>query len=308
MAASTTPSPRSKRKPTPSLLEQLTFEAIGTRWQIDTQRALAPDVIRAIHDRAEAFDRVWSRFRGDSVVSHISRHPGRHKLPPEATELFALYKKLYVATRGAVTPLIGRALEEWGYDRDYRLQPAKTITPVPRWEDALAFADGAITTTGSQVIDVGAAGKGYLVDLIGAVLVHHGIAEFTIDASGDLLHRSHPETAGQPLRVALEHPLNPALAVGVAQLVNGALCASAANRRSWPGAHHIIDALTGRPTDTIIATWAIAETCLLADGLATALFFTTGAELAKSNRFEFVRMFRTGRLEQSSNFPGEIFS
>lgn len=242
------------------------------------------------------------------MVTHISRHPGSHSLPPEAVKLFDFYEKLYAATRGAVTPLIGRALEEWGYDRDYRLQPADRITPVPRWEDALAFSAGAITTTGSVVLDVGAAGKGYLVDLIGEVLVEHGVSEFTIDASGDLLHRANPETLEHTLRIALEHPRDPKLAIGVAEISGRALCASAANRRSWPGAHHIIDAISGRPTDAVIATWTVAETCLEADGLATALFFSAGEVLAESCDFEYVRMFRTGRLEISPNFPGETFA
>ena len=42
---------------------------------------------------------------------------------------------------------------------------------------------------------------------------------------------------------------------------------SATNRRAWGnGLHHVIDATTGLPTRNVIATWAIAETALEADG------------------------------------------
>lgn len=240
-------------------------------------------------------------------MSRISRHPGRHTLPPEAVKLFGLYEKLYAATGGALTPLVGRALEEWGYDANYSLKPQPSVAPVPRWEDALEWDGTAVTTSGSVVLDVGAAGKGYLVDLIATVLAAHGLTEFTIDASGDILHRALPETVEHRLRVALEHPLDPALAVGVATISDRALCASASNRRSWPGAHHIIDAITGRPAHAVIAGWAVAESCLEADGLATALFFVSGAALQERFDFEFVRMFANGRIEISADFPGEVF-
>ena len=39
------------------------------------------------------------------------------------------------------------------------------------------------------VLDVGAAGKGYLVDIIATLLEDHDIYDYTIDASGDIKQR-----------------------------------------------------------------------------------------------------------------------
>jgi FAD:protein FMN transferase len=151
---------------------------------------------------------------------------------------------------------------------------------------------------------VGAAGKGYLVDLVATVMRDAGIDEFLIDASGDLLHRG-----GTPVRVGLEHPFDPTQAIGICELSNAALCASAPGRRSWgPGLHHILDATTGLPTDTVAATWALAPTGLQADGLATALFFAAAPALGAGFKFEYVRMFPDSRIEYSRAFPGELFT
>ena len=253
--------------------------------------------------RTEEFDRAWSRFRDDSLVHRISVSSGSFELPADAPALLELYRTLYECTDGAVTPLVGRALEQWGYDSAYSLRPSGHISPVPRWEDAIAWDGRSLHTVRPVVLDVGAAGKGYLVDLVGEVLAAAGVTAFTIDASGDLLHRG-----GRPLRVALEHPLDPSKAVGVALLGDAALCASASNRRAWPGAHHIIDALTGVPTRRVIATWVTASTGLVADGLATALFFGEPDRLAHEFDFEWVRMLQGGSLERSSGFDGEIFA
>ena len=199
--------------------------------------------------------------------------------------------------------MVGRTLETLGYDRGYSLRPEAQRAPVPRWEDSLAFRDGALTTLRPLVLDVGAAGKGYLVDIVGRLLTAAGVDDFVIDASGDIVH-----SGDTPIRVALEHPLDPTKAIGVVNLAGGSLCASASNRRTWgDGLHHIIDATTGLPTTRVIATWAMAATGLEADGLATALFLTEPARLAQTFDFDFVRMFANGRVERSTHLDGELF-
>ena len=83
--------------------------------------------------------------------------------------------------------------------------------------------------------------------------------EFVIDAGGDLLVH-----AAAPIRVALEDPEDEQRAVGVAEIVNGAFCASAPSRRHWEVAvnerthlaiHHLLNAVDGLPVQQTEATW-----------------------------------------------------
>jgi thiamine biosynthesis lipoprotein len=98
------------------------------------------------------------------------------------------------------------------------------------------------------------------------------------------------------------------MAIGVVNFGEGAICASSVNRRAWgDGLHHVIDATTGLPTATVIATWAIAPTALVADGVATALFFADADRLAEEFGIRYVRMFSTGRVEFSPDIDGELF-
>jgi thiamine biosynthesis lipoprotein len=203
-----------------------------------------------------------------------------------------------------MSPLVGRTLETLGYDRAYSLRPHASPAAVPAWHDTLAWDGAALTTVRPVVIDVGAAGKGYLVDIVGELLTRHGIAAFAIDASGDILH-----AGDSGIRVGLEHPLDPSRAIGVVRLRDRSLCASASNRRAWgQGLHHIIDATTGLPARRVIATWVVADTGLVADGLATALFFSEPERLAPEFDFDFVRMFADGRVEHSPGLDGEVFT
>ena len=298
-----TPSSRSALSSSQPLSHSLHFDAIGTPWHIETAELLPLAVQNSVSGLIERFDLTWSRFRDDSLVTRISRTTGTWVFPAEAGLMFSLYRTLYDATDGAVTPLVGRALENLGYDRNYSLRPTGVTASVPRWDDTFQWDGHTLTTHTPTLLDVGAAGKGYLVDLVATALTEAGITEFVIDASGDIVH-----AGAAPIRVALEHPRDPTKAIGVLELRDGALCASSTSRRAWgDGLHHIIDPVTGLPTSEVIATWVRAADGLTADGLSTALFFVDAARLTGSFDFTFARMFSDGRVEHSPDCEGELF-
>jgi len=280
------------------------FEAIGAPWRISTPGEISDATRDAVTARIDAFDAVYSRFRADSLVTRIAEAPGTWSFPRDAAPLFSLYRSLYTATEGAMSPLVGARLENLGYDRDYTLQARNEAVDVPAWDDIMQWDGSRLTTSAPVLVDVGAAGKGYLVDLVAEVLRDGGVDEYLVDASGDLLHHGD-----EPVRVGLEHPLDPDQAIGVCELQNASICASATNRRAWgDGLHHILDATTGEPTSTVTATWAVASSGLVADGLATALFFAAAPALSVDFTFDYVRMFPDSRVEYSRTFPGELFT
>lgn len=293
--------------PRPDVLPELAhpwrFDAIGTVWQIDTEAPLDTAVRARVDAVIDEYDRTWSRFRADSAVSRLRTATGEHRFPPEAVELFALYDLLVEATGGAVTPFAGVALEQLGYDADYSLVPRGPVEPAPSWSRARSAGGAVVATAEPVVLDVGAAGKGQLVDLVLDELASCGVDRAIVDASGDLRARG----AGG-FRVGLEHPYDPTRAIGVAVPGERAMCASASNRRTWgDGLHHVLDGRTGRPVDTVVATWAVADTAMLADGLATALFVCSPDVLAERFDFEYVRVSSDGTLHHSPRFPGEVF-
>jgi thiamine biosynthesis lipoprotein len=272
------------------------FEAIGTQWTIDGVDS--PSVRKAVAQRIEQFDRTWSRFRADSLVTKLAADGGTAETGPETGPLIELYARLHALTGGAVNPLVGGALAALGYDAELTLRPSpgKVTPPIA----ALGWTEDSVTLTEPALLDVGAAGKGLLVDLVARICGDGA----TVDAGSDLRHAGR-----DPLRVALEHPTAPELAVGVVEVASGALCASAVNRRAWgDGLHHVIDARTGAPTRDVVATWVLAPEAMVADGLATALFFVSGEALAEEFECDWVRMTDDGRVTWSAGLPGEVFA
>ncbi len=284
------------------------FDAIGTHWTIDIphQKSDVPDprLQIPIMERIRVFDEMYSRFRDDSLVTRISREAGEYILPDDSEKLFALYRKLYDLTSGQVTPLVGDMLVDAGYDAAYSLTQKKPLEKPLAWDEAMDFDFPRLTMHQPALLDFGAAGKGYLVDLVGEVLEEQGIDSYIIDAGGDMLHRS-PEN--EALRVGLEHPGNAAKAIGVANIVNQSICGSAINRRSWNDFNHVMNPRTLSSVKDIVATWVVADSTLVADGLATALFFVSPNILLSEYTFEYVIVHADYSYEKSPGFPGEMF-
>jgi thiamine biosynthesis lipoprotein len=280
------------------------FEAIGTVWRIRTAEPLAESTRARVLERIQRYDRAFSRFRPDSLVARHAAEGGAMEYPAEAAALFALYDRVGELTAGRVTPMVGDSLERLGYDAHYSFRP--TGEPLVPQRTAMSISDRTVTLQRPALIDVGAAGKGQLVDLVAGVLTEEGHASFTVDAGGDVRHEGAP-----PLRVGLEHPHDPTAAIGVVTLTGErrAIAGSASNRRRWgDGWHHILDGTTGTPVRSIVATWVLAPTTMVADLLATALFFVEGERIDEAFDVDWVRVHADGRFERSASLPGELFT
>ena len=201
-----------------------------------------------------------------------------------------------------------------------------------------------LTVCRPVLLDFGSCGKGYLVDLLADMLRSAGLhGPLVIDAGGDLLIEGLEDA---PLRIGLEDPADPASAVGVAQVGSGSLCASSPSRRHWAGAHHLINALDGRPANDVAASWTFvrhqatlpasgsagrpdpAKTWLpqqhgtntarvtelvrrfptaVADGLATALFVADPGVLRNTFPYDCAILDADRTARMSAGFPGTLF-
>ena len=287
------------------------FEAIGTHWEIETYEPLTDGIKKKVLDRIEFFDKTYSRFRTDSLVTELANasNGGCFQFPHDCIPIFELYDQLHQLTNGALDPLVGQRLEVLGYDKNYSLKPAPDVQLLQAHDQRLCWTKDVIrsrqtlVTRQPVVIDIGAAGKGYLIDLVSEILFKEQLFEFIIDAGGDIRH-----SGLWKLPVGMEHPSIPEHVIGVVDLLDDAICASATNKRAWgDGLHHILDARIGMPVQDVIATWVIAKNALLADGLATALFFISADKLKDHFQFSSVRMFSDNTIEKSKNFKGELF-
>lgn len=281
------------------------FEAIGTHWEIDIAKELSSEeealLLSKIENRIAEFDLAYSRFKQESLVTRMSKEAGDFVMPEDADKMLTAYKKMYDVTGGLVTPLIGQVLVDSGYDEKYSFETKELSRPLS-WDGVLEWNKPVLKIKKPALLDFGAGGKGYLVDIVGELLESNDISSYCVDAGGDMRQR------GEDLKVGLEHPEDKESVIGAIKIKNQSMCGSAGNRRAWAGFHHVISPETLTSPKEILSVWTVAEDTLTADILTTGLFFVSPDVLLKHFNFEYLILRPDYSIEKSEGFDAEIFT
>lgn len=253
------------------------FAATGTRWRVHHGGSVDADTARELAATVARDEARWSRFRDDSELSALNRAAGQwYPVSRDTFELLEVCRRFTSASGGVFNPLVGRALEGWGYGDSFEAgDPYTERSP----QSGLVADRFELDPDGRRVrlptgaaLDLGGIGKGWIATRLAVV-----VAELTddpavlIDAGGDLL-----AVTGQHL-VAVENPESPQGPPHCwVRLREGEAVATSGHSRRWwrngdgREAHHLIDPATGAPGPRTNAT-VLAGDAVTADVQAKVL-------------------------------------
>lgn len=283
---------------------------MGTWWKISIWDDLSPQKIQEIKIHIESasqnFDESYSRFIKHSYILRTFSQAGSYTVPHDLFEMLELYKRFFSATNKRITPLIGQALIDAGYDADYSFSP-HTISEVLDFDETLQLeSPDKVFVKRPVIIDVGALGKGYFVEKIAQYLKVQQCYRYMVDGSGDIAFYSNDPD--DYVTVGLEHPHDSAHVIGTIQLRSSfSICSSGSNRRSWEGYHHIIDPITKKSPESVVSTWVISNNAAVADGLATSLFLVPPQKLQEVFECEYAILSKDMILTRSDGFNAQLF-
>ncbi len=282
---------------------------MGCEWSVQTWDTMTDQawnsLMTPLIEECHLFDATFSRFKPTSLISRLANKTGRFTVPPALVELLLVYQQFFRVTDGKLNPLIGNTISDLGYDATYSLTQKERVRLTPNLLDAITILDETTIRQDLPVMmDLGALGKGYFVDVLVKRLREAGVERFLVNGSGDVAYHA-PD--GAPIWAGLEHPQDASLVVGRTPLLNQSLCASSGNRRKWRTFHHIVDPFTHTSPDSLLASWVKADSTMLADGLATALFFTDPDRLRLTFAFEYCLLSPALTVRRSPLFGGELF-
>ena len=237
----------------------------------------ARTMVRTAFAEIERLEAVLSRHAPCTPMARLNALGTLDHGPAELLEVLTRAREIHDLSGGAFDPtvlpllrLFERHAERGALPTDAEVARALTLVGL----DAVEIEGRSVRLSrpGSALTLDGIA-KGYVVDRTVAVLAATEAERVMVDAGGDIASGG-AGVADEPWSIAVQHPDDPARAVGHVRLAGGAVATSGDYMQAFTQDrrhHHILDPRTGRsPTHTSAVT-VVAETAMDADALSTAL-------------------------------------
>ena len=252
----------------------------------------ADTAITAIEEQLDFMHDQWHAWRPSSITAlNEQLQSGKpFVVNDDLLPLVVQSKKLYQSSLGYFNPAIGKLIQTWGFYRD-EPQDNKTI-PAPEILSTLVKSNpnmDHIKVVGNEVqgfnsdiqIDFGGYAKGYGVEKLIEQLESHEIHNALINAGGDIKGIGG-RTNDRAWKIAIEDPFT-RQALGWINLKSGESIFSSGDYIRYfeyqgKNYHHIIDPMTGYPSEHARAVTVIATDAALADAAATALMVAPSSD------------------------------
>jgi thiamine biosynthesis lipoprotein len=253
---------------------------MGTVVDIQVVTRKSKDQTEAAIERAfEAFRKVeqaCSRFSLDSELMEacrIIKTPVR--ISPFLFEPLKFALEVAKWTNGIFDPAVGKAIEELGFNQHYLTGETiqSSCSGSASFRDIiLNDQDRTLYLRKPLVIDLGAAAKGFAIDLAA-----HELKEFegfVVNAGGDL-YAGGLDESGSKWSIGIQHPEYKEQIIQTVEISNEAVCTSGSYERKSElkaGMHHIIDPITKQSPVEWVSCSVIAPYAMMADAFSTAFF------------------------------------
>ena len=275
--------------------QHLTGNTMGTYYSIkvvgaDEAQALALQA--GIDQRLEQVNQQMSTYLTDSELSRFNQSTGTGAFAVSAATAKVVTAALQLGqqTQGALDVTVGPLVNLWGFGPIERpLQvPAKDELQAALAHTGLEHLRVEIDAHGQYLykaipelyVDLSSIAKGFGVDVVAEYLNEQGISNHLVEIGGEVRLSGH-NGHNKPWTVAVEKPHNDEgrsdeLVQQVVLAGNNSVATSGDYRNYYEldgeRLSHTIDPNTGHPiTHNLASVTVIHASCMIADGLATAL-------------------------------------
>ena len=270
-------------------------ETMGTTWHATVREEkempwLDYDTIQfVIQANLDRVDQAMSTYKEDSDVSRFNQADidTPIALSPATVINLQLGMRLAQQTQGAFDPTIMPLVNAWSFGPGKHRKEAPSAEEIQSSKELVGWqhvlwneADQTIQKKRPGVqLDFSAFAKGYGVDAASESLSNLKFEHFLIEVGGELRVQGEKEP-GKPWSIGIEKPAEQVMPGSKVQevlyLIDCAVATSGdyRNFRMIDGKRvsHILDPRTGSPTTNHIASVTVlAQDCMTADALATAL-------------------------------------
>ena len=275
------------------------------------------DLFEPCFKEIDRIEQAFSRFKDSSELSKLDKNLGKWQdASQEYIQLVESALNFQNKTEGAFDITLKSSLEKMGYDPSYSFKPKEDSG---KTKEKIKFRDKflkpiVIDKKRNRIllrkeIEFGGHGKGYALDRVAKLLESRDVNCYYINAGGDI-YASKGD--GEPWTILLEHPDDSNRVIGKIELDRQGIGCSAPNRRRWANGkyHHLINAKTRQPENSVKAIFVLAKTGMEADAYATSLFtagFEKALELYKKLPVQILMVSANNKMFKSPGFKVEFF-
>ena len=234
-------------------------------------------------------DRVGVRIAGleesisvtlaDSELSRLNRS-GTLRLSPEPRRILEAALSLCRETDGALDITVYPVVKAWGFTTgDYRVpspQELAALLDAVDYTGVRVQEDGTVILPSEGQLDLGSVAKGYLGDVLCAMLRESGVEHAMLNLGGNIqVMGGKPD--GSDWSIGIRDPEGDGL-LGTLELHEGAVITSGGYERYFTDEDgnlwwHIMDPRTGMPARSgLVSVTVLGAQGLVCDALSTALF------------------------------------
>jgi thiamine biosynthesis lipoprotein len=262
------------------------IQAVNTDLGLREFEALRGDVDRLLEDLNDQM----STYRSESEISLFNRYRSTDSFDVSSSFGKVVETALEISeqTGGAFDPTLDPLINLWGFGDRGPAAELPTDEQISETLEIIGFQHlRAISSTQIQKdqidlqLNLNAIAKGFGVDAVSDLLLSKGLANSFVEIGGEIYARGLG-WGGRPWTVGIETP-NPDSLPGESldakiEVSNWAVATSGSYRnfvKNEDGrtVSHILDPRVGRPVSHHLASVSvIADSCLIADAIATALF------------------------------------
>ncbi len=271
------------QKPKEVLIEGLTMGTSYTIKIITKEAQINVDNMTYLIDSILVeINNQMSTYIEKSEINRFNHYTGTDPFPLSPEFYRVVERALFWTekTHGAFDITILPLVSIWGFGPSGKQSPPSendvlAVLNYSGYEQLTLHLSGVQKKSPNVMLDVNAIAKGFGVDEVSRFLNFKGFNNYMVEIGGEVYCKGVNEK-GKIWRIGIESPnLKDTDFMDIASLNNKAM-ASSGNYRNYystPSGDvtHIVDPSTGQPVSEISATTVIADNCIDADALATAL-------------------------------------
>jgi FAD:protein FMN transferase len=246
----------------------------------------ADDVKAGIEARLETVNRQMSTWRKDSEISRFNAHAGTDWFPVSADTVTVLKESRRISelSGGKFDVTVMPLVNLWSFGPESRPRKIPTDEEIADRQKSVGYQmlqfrteSPAVRKTRSDVaVDLSAIAKGFGVDQVAGYLDSLEVPGYMVEIGGEV-RCNGTKADGSQWQIGIQSPQKGRnSAHRVVSLNDRSLATSGDYRNYFEQAgkrySHTIDPHTGRPvTHKLASVSVVAENCMTADGLATAI-------------------------------------